>query len=474
MKEEVSLRRRLDVQRSKADAAKLALKTLQDKLGEMTLDHQGAVNSEESPQMRKIRIFENRLDKAMIKYNEAQSIRKTYEQIVKRLKDERVGYENQLSAIERSLKGKEHDYEELLLLSHDAKHAKEMTENELRRFEVQISAERMIRNKEVDDIRTKVQERVEANTKMEKNEKVKAAFDNKTVKMTRLPTSITSESEAQHKVEEERVKITDYEEAFKRIKEATGVADVNEVIQKVSSQEDTLRNLEELKRENQQKLDRMQAIRDDLKKEVDAIRYAGSDNMTRKQFDEVEESMNSTQLKYEKNKMKHERVSGMITDLKAGIEHMAERLEFYKLRDQMNIIVTDENLIEGLAQCEQKIYEIYKEVRHSDVFDIFQQEKSNIRAGETAEIASTILAAVQSVPQLAGNIGILEPGLANNCRINVGLHDDEELSDDAIEEEFESDVLDRKKMKEEAKQRIEKANKAKRAQSARTTRRSNY
>lgn len=423
--------------------------------------------------MRKIRIFENRLDKAMIKYNEAQSIRKTYEQIVKRLKDERVGYENQLSAIERSLKGKEHDYEELLLLSHDAKHAKEMTENELRRFEVQISAERMIRNKEVDDIRTKVQERDVAKTKMEKNEKAKAFIDNKTVKVARLST-MPSESDNQHKVEEERVKIQDYEEAFKRIKEATGVADVNEVIQKVSSQEDTLRNLEELKRENQQKLDRMQGIRDDLKREVDAIRYAGSDNMTRKQFDEVEESMNSTQLKYEKNKMKHERVSGMITDLKAGIEHMSDRLAFHPLRDQQNIVISDENLIEGLAQCEQKIYEIYKEVRHSDVFDIFQQEKMNIRAGETAEIASTILAAVQSVPQLAGAQGILEPGLLNNCRINVGMHDDEELSDDAIEEEFESDVLDRKKMKEEAKQRIEKANKAKRAKSASTTRRSKY
>lgn len=51
-------------------------------------------------------------------------------------------------------------------------------------------------------------------------------------------------------MKEENTKIADYEEAFKRIKEATGVADVNEVIQKVSSQEDTLRNLEELKREN--------------------------------------------------------------------------------------------------------------------------------------------------------------------------------------------------------------------------------
>jgi hypothetical protein len=62
-------------------------------------------------------MLENRLDKAMIKYNEAQSIRKTYEQIVKRLKEERVGFDNQLAAIERTLAAKTHDYEELLLLS---------------------------------------------------------------------------------------------------------------------------------------------------------------------------------------------------------------------------------------------------------------------------------------------------------------------------------------------------------------------
>lgn len=37
-------------------------------------------------------MLENRLDKAMIKYNEAQSIRKTYEQIVKRLKVTTVDY----------------------------------------------------------------------------------------------------------------------------------------------------------------------------------------------------------------------------------------------------------------------------------------------------------------------------------------------------------------------------------------------
>ena len=32
----------------------------------------------------------------MIKFNEAQSIRKTYEQILRRLKEERIGFDNQL------------------------------------------------------------------------------------------------------------------------------------------------------------------------------------------------------------------------------------------------------------------------------------------------------------------------------------------------------------------------------------------
>lgn len=94
-------------------------------------------------------MLENRLDKAMIKYNEAMSIKKTYELIVKRLKDERVGYDNQLAAIEQSLKGKEHDFEELLLLSHDANHAKELAEADLRKFELQIDQKRRHRQKEI-------------------------------------------------------------------------------------------------------------------------------------------------------------------------------------------------------------------------------------------------------------------------------------------------------------------------------------
>ena len=53
---------------------------LKDKLNEVSdVMFQG---TDEVPEMREVRKYENKLDKVMIKYNEAQSIRKTYEQVI--------------------------------------------------------------------------------------------------------------------------------------------------------------------------------------------------------------------------------------------------------------------------------------------------------------------------------------------------------------------------------------------------------
>ena len=114
---------------------------------------------EANPLMRQIRTLENRLDKAMIKYNEAQSIRKTYDQIVKRLKEERVNFDNQLGAIEATLHAKEHDYEELLLMSHDASHAKDVAKAELAKLQSLVTEERKARDKELTERRNAVQAR---------------------------------------------------------------------------------------------------------------------------------------------------------------------------------------------------------------------------------------------------------------------------------------------------------------------------
>ena len=120
-----SRRRQLDELRAKNDVRKKELARLGERMHHLHIEAQ-PVYQEDSQLDRKIRMLENRLDKSMIKYNEALSIRRTYEQIVRRLKDERVGFDNQLAAIERTLKAKDHDYHELLNMSHDAAHAKDI------------------------------------------------------------------------------------------------------------------------------------------------------------------------------------------------------------------------------------------------------------------------------------------------------------------------------------------------------------
>ena len=75
-----------------------------------------------------------------------------------RLKEERIGFDNQLAAIERTLKAKEKDLEELVLMSHDAQHAKEVAKSELVKLEVQLIEEKKQREKELSERRSLVQQ----------------------------------------------------------------------------------------------------------------------------------------------------------------------------------------------------------------------------------------------------------------------------------------------------------------------------
>jgi hypothetical protein len=214
-------------------------------------------------------MLENRLDKAMIKYNEAMSIKKTYELIVKRLKDERVGYDNQLAAIEQSLKGKEHDFEELLLLSHDANHAKELAEADLRKFELQIDQKRRNRQKEI----TEQREMIEQKQEKMPTEKLRAMNDTQSKlgssqnmdvepraglglfgSLNQVKSAHKPKADHPHEATSEIDALQGFEEEMRRVREATGVTDVNEIIQKFSTQQDTHKNLVDLKKTNEFKL----------------------------------------------------------------------------------------------------------------------------------------------------------------------------------------------------------------------------
>ena len=92
-----------------------------------------------------------------------------------------------------------------------------------------------------------------------------------------------------------------------------------------------MNNLNELKADYERKIILLNEEKQELKKTLDELRYEGLEAMTRKQIDEVEKYMVATEMKYERNKDKLEKINTQLVNTKAGVEHMIERLSEIKV-----------------------------------------------------------------------------------------------------------------------------------------------
>lgn len=421
-----------------------------DKIKDLERDAVRATD-EDSPMMRHIRMLENRLDKALIKFNEAQSIRRTYEQIVKRLREERIGFDNQLGAIERTLKAKEHDLEELVLMSHDANHAKDCAKLELQKVDQQLAQERLNREKDLQERRNQVKFRQDMNARIEERDRVRkemvleAAGDLSKEQEDGLKSAVVTNqllAEANEKqLEEMQRRITTFEEAFKKIKEATGVSDVNEVIQKFMTQEDTHNNLKQITKESQMRIDQLQAERASIVARLEELKYSGSGlEGSRRLVDDYEEKLAVASAECELERVKYERLAKILVAMKAGIEHLADKLEGIKL-EVPDVPLTDESLVDVLAQSEQKLLKVY------GVLTEQESTKALLSAGGDASALG-----VEDLP-------------AHNSRIDAtdthAQDDEEEDDDDGSDVEDALDVPDRDYVKTTAQQITNKKKKKK-------------
>ena len=450
------LRRRHDDVRNQCQFRQKDLDTMQDKLKDLEKE-MSKLKDDDTPLTRNIRTLENRLDKAMIKYNEAQSIRKTYEQIVKRLKEERIGFDNQLAAIERTLKAKEKDLEELVLMSHDAQHAKEVAKAELLKLEHQLMEEKKQREKELADRRALVQQKVEMNQRMEKRDKMRremALVDggeqggdagDASMKKTMFSTAFHSALN-EHVMEEEQKKITTYEEAFRKIKDATGVSDVNEVIQKFLTQDETHNNLVVMTKEAQARIDALNEEKAQAKAKVEEIKYSGTGSLgSRRIVDEFESHLSEASSKCERNKQKYERIAKILINVKSGVEHLADKLEPIAV-EQEAVVMTDSTVVEVLAQCEAKLIRLMDSVADD------QPSHEQDAQGQEKMMTS------QEIEMPAYNI-----------RIQIPHDADDDSGDDDMEEDDAEEVPDRDQVKKYSSLMLEKANKKQKRQRKRKT-----
>lgn len=254
-------------------------KKLDEQLKELRSESK-LITDDNNPYVRRIKLLENKLDKAMIKYNEAMSIRRTYEQILNRLKEERAGYDNQISAIQKSLKSKEHDCQEFSLLLQDAKQAKSYSELLLKNTKLSKEAfeqhfEQLIKAHEMETKNELRHEKMEENKR--KTEKIEA-------RRTLSDESLNIKNAHNNELEK---RVREYEEADKLIRETTGADDINEICQKYSNLRETKDKLKKERKDLEKLCETLAKKKDDLVNELNKLKYQGQDEITRKEIEDV-------------------------------------------------------------------------------------------------------------------------------------------------------------------------------------------
>lgn len=295
------LRKNLDTVKSKVMEKRLDLTKQRDKAMELERAHQDRQSSGQNHHTNRIRSLENQLDKALVNYNEAKGIRTTYEQIIERLQNDRVNYDNKLSSLDRTTKAKSQDYEDLKNLQVDAIHARDLAIQQRDQRKRLTESSRLLNKKSLQEkrmMRHAMSDMVESATRMNEinkgPEQVKAslqeAASSDALKQT-LAGMNFSKQQVSAKEAALKDSVTTYELALEKIRKFTGIIEVAEIDEKFRSQQNTKDNLYDITTQNEGKIQSKTEQIAGLLKQVEVAKYSGINarGTSRKAFDEVED-----------------------------------------------------------------------------------------------------------------------------------------------------------------------------------------
>ena len=345
---------------------------------------------EDGPLSRQITTLEGRLDRAMVQYNEAHGILSTYQHIVKRLQEERVCFDNQLTALERTLESKQKDCNEMLLLSGDASHAKEIAMQTLQKAKWEFEDDRTKRTRDIRDRQQHVRIRQQMIKKhhrlAEEKRKALSTADAAEAESASAPVPIGGTSTEQQMADQE-LALNIYETAFRKIKEVVGVESVSEVTHKVVSQEATTDSLNDLTLQNQGKIEDLTRIHSDLLDEVEKVKLSMpgvGTSKSGKSIDEQQETLYLRQSLLERTKSQYDRLALVMVSIKAGVEHLQDKLVCLP-RDEFDhstskVLEGDEVLPEAIRKCGDALVNCHNSNKESELR--LETEKNDERFDE--------------------------------------------------------------------------------------------
>ncbi|XP_075946756.1 coiled-coil domain-containing protein 151 isoform X3 [Anarhichas minor] len=431
------------------NALKHTTQTQQRRLQELKMEYQrrkpegsgGAPSADARTQKKEedamnLRALENSLEKTQFKCKEAENIMINYQKLKSHLQEESVTFGSQLDGLEAEILKHRDELHNMQVMNNKAQLSKDTAKVELQQQEELLYKERKERERIIASCRKKVEER------KAQAEKV----DRRAQRTTMQPDELSSEAQrsTSRMGGEEDKTISTFEEAFQQIKEATGVTDVQEIVERFISQKETHQHLEKLKGENEKVLQQLKEQKELLSQQFQDMKYSGEAKLSSDQqmLEECEMQLQAQQQRCDAVKERLECLVKASGTVRAGVEHLADKLQHIPLSEDTLAEVSPDSgefVLELMTQCELKLQLLHEQLQGKDLAAILKEMEED-----------------EFYVRIEGKLP------AYNTRVK--LSEDQRLdlfSDEDDSEEDEADIISREELKRQSQLIIDSKSKKK-------------
>jgi len=430
----------------------------------------GGVNAaKENYQMiqKQIRILENRLDKSLVKFNEAIAHNKTLRDAIDDLRRERVVFENIYRKMERELQEKKQKMAEIIEVSNQSYEQRDT-------YQMEVAAIEQANRKEQEEFEEQM---VELGRMLETELKLPGP--------TRPASRVSSVGSAQmaNTSDDDTLKksggtwnqnaekmdvlasyerVQNFEEAFNKIKAATGITDIDELVKTFIKNEDhnfSLFNYVNEQNNEIEKLDeQIQMLREEERK---FAHESGEDVHQHKQIlKELEAKLQNSESMAEKYEIRCQDLQRIIESLKRGIQSIYEKLEV----DEDSFVdptVTESNMVHYLGVVEQqanRILRAYADIRQELLqpsMSASQLVTADSTEGQESPVAGGSPSKAATLTSVLG-VGPKVPMGQDLLHVNPPKLDDYQSDDEEDDDEDDTRPLTREELKARTLNRLQK------------------
>ncbi|XP_029706942.1 coiled-coil domain-containing protein 151 isoform X1 [Takifugu rubripes] len=379
-----------------------------------------------------LRAQENRLEKIQFKCKEAENITVNYQRVKRHLQEESLTFQSILDSLEAEILKYREELNKMQIMNNEAQLSKKAVKSELQGHQELLSKERKEREHIISDYKKKTEKHKAP------AEKVEGKKTGMMMMMVMQPDDMISEALQSEPIVERKEALSTFEDAYRCIKEATGVTNAQEILERFTVQKETHQHLLKLKEDNKKMLQQLREQKELLTKELEDVKYSGEAQVSSDLEVEWKQRLQAQQQRHDASKQHLNQMQKSLSTVRAGVEHLAARLHHIELTEEGTPEAStdpDEAALAQLMQFELKLQQLKRELQGQELDALLkemEEEKFYVRIEE-------------KLP-------------AHNTRIKLP---ELRMRDDRYQEAEEGDVLTREELKHQSQLIVESKSKKK-------------